>query len=136
MHSNYAASKIKVNIIGNVVEDFSHLTSEDQAKAPVCNVAPDKLMLTKLKTGELAYTELKVTNTGKSNMVIRRVMALDKALTAKSDKTLLKPGEEATVSIRINPSKVEGKILNSQVTIITNDPVNPHITVRVVGEIN
>lgn len=136
LHSNYAASKIKVNIIANVVEDFSSITDDQRSKSPVCAVAPDKLMLPNLKTGELAYTELKVTNTGKSNMMIRRVMALDKALTTKSDKTLLKPGEEARVSIRVNPSKIEGKILNSQVTVITNDPVNPHITVRVVGEIN
>ena len=61
-------------------------------------------------------------------------MSSDKAITAKCDKTLLKPGKEATVAIKVNPNKVSGNVLNSQMTIITNDPSTPRATVRVVGE--
>ena len=62
-------------------------------------------------------------------------MSLDKAITASCNKTLLKKGEEATITVNINPNKINDSILNTQFNVITNDPVNPNIMVRVVGEV-
>lgn len=128
--------KSTFNIVANVVEDFSHLTDEERANAPVCSVMTDKILL---NDGELAGLDPVVAtmpfkNTGKSDLVVHRIMTLDKALGASCNKTLVKPGDEAIVTIKISPTKIKGEVLNSEFTIISTDPVNPRITVRVVGK--
>lgn len=133
LHGNDPTSTASVNIIANVVEDFSRLLPEQLANSPVCSASTDRISFSALDSN--APATMQVRNTGKSNLIVRRVMSLDKAITAKTNKTLLKPGEEANITIKVNTSKVEGNILNSQFTIITNDPSNPLTIVRVVGEI-
>lgn len=135
LHSTASPTRIRANVVANVVEDFTALSDADRAKAPVCTIASDRVMVEANGAGEMPRGEFKLTNTGKSDLVIRRVMPGHRAVTAKSDKTRLKPGEEATVAIVVNPAKVEDKILNTSVTVITSDPYSSHKTVRVVGEI-
>ncbi len=136
LHSDKAPTKITANIVANVVEDFSKLSDEDRVNAPVCSI-PNKIVMGESSSNVNKQWEGTVVlrNNGKSDLIVRRVMTLDKAITAESNKTTLKPNEQAEISIRVNPDKVSGNVLNSHITIITNDPVNPHINVRVVGEI-
>lgn len=134
LHDDKAPINADANIVVNVVEDFSQLTDEERANVPICEIPSEKLIFEGLHIGEIAENNFSIKNAGKSNLIIRRVMSLDKAITAKCDKTLLKPGKEATVTIKVNPNKVSGNVLNSQITIITNDPSTPRTTVRVVGE--
>ena len=136
LHSDRAPSKINVNVVANVVEDFSKITDEQRATAPECSIEPEKLVMHINKNNDKsAEGYITVKNTGKSNLIVRRAMSSDKALWVKSDKTLVKPGGKATVTVRVNPARVDGNVLNSQITLITNDPASPHLTVRVVGEI-
>lgn len=135
LHSEHKPIKATANIVANVVEDFSNLTNDQLANAPVCGIITDKIVMDDINPSQPALTTLTFKNTGKSDLVIRRVMSLDKAITASCDKTLLKPGKEATLTIKVNPAKVSNKILNTQFTVITNDPINPCTTVRIVGEI-
>ena len=125
---------VQANLVVNVVEDFSDYNDEDLAHAPACSLSTDKLLIESLTIGKISQGKITITNTGKSNLVVRRVMSLDKAVKTKCDKTRLKPGEKATVTVLINPEAVDGPVLNSQFTVITNDPLNPRINVRVVGE--
>ena len=122
-------------MVTNVVEDFSQLTSEELASAPVCSLSTTRLLIENLERGKTAAGTVVVENTGKSNLVIRRAMPASKAVVAKVDKTLLKPGEKAKVRVNVYPAQLQGNVLNTQFTLITSDPANPRITVRVVGEI-
>lgn len=135
LHSDKAPTHADANIVVNVVEDFSNMTDDDLAKAPTCEVLTDKIVFDNLRAGEIAEGALSIKNSGKSNLIVRRVMSTDRAISTKCDKTLLKPGQEAIATIKVNPNKVSGNVLNSQITIITNDPLNPRVTIRVVGEI-
>lgn len=135
LNSSKPPIKAEANIVTNVVEDFSNLSDSQLAKAPICSPSTNKLTLENLKSGEITEATMQITNTGKSDLIVRRVMALDKAMTAKCSNTRLKPGNSATVTLKVNPAKVDGKILNSQFTIISNDPFNPTSVVNVVGEI-
>ncbi|MBO4722627.1 MAG: DUF1573 domain-containing protein [Muribaculaceae bacterium] len=136
LHSDKVPIYAYANIVVNVVEDFSQLTDDQRSKAPTCEVSTDKLIFDNLHRCEIAENTFSIRNTGKSNLIVRRVMSTDKAITTKCDKTLLKPGQEAIVCIKVNPDKVRDNVLNSQITIITNDPSNPRITVKVVGMID
>lgn len=124
-----------VNIVTNVVEDFSGMDINQRFNAPVCEILTDKIIFDNLKAGKIAEATLSFKNTGKSDMIVRRVMSTDKAITTKCNTTLLKPGKNAVVTIKVNPDKINDKVLNSMLTIITNDPQNPKIIVRLVGEV-
>lgn len=126
----------RINLVANVVEDFSHLTVEERLQAPACQLMTDKIVVGDglLAGNEPVEMTMRLENSGKGNLVIRRVMALDKALTATCSKTLVKPGEDAVVTIKINPAKIKNDVLNTYFTVITNDPVNPRTQVRVVGK--
>ena len=128
-------TKATVNIVTNVVEDFTKLSIDQIANAPACQLSTDKITFTNLKRGEIAEATMQITNNGKSDLIVRRVMALDKAVKAKTDSTRLHPKATATITVKVNPAKVEGNILNSQLTVITNDPTDSRITVKLVGEI-
>ncbi len=134
LHSDNEPIKAEANIVVNVTEDFSGMTDEERATAPVCEIATHKVLLDNMNAGEIAESTLLIKNTGKSNMIVRRVTASHKAVNAKCDKTLLKPGKEATITLKVNPAKLSGNVLNATLTVITNDPLNPITTVRLVGE--
>ena len=133
--SSRDAMSAPINLVANVVEDFSSLTNEELANAPTCTVEPDKVVLENISSGVRSSTiaTVKITNNGAGNLIVRRVMATDRALRVDVDKTLLHPGEQATVTLRVLPERLGSNVLNSQITIISNDPANPRITVRVVG---
>ena len=124
----------RASIVTNVVEDFSGMSAEQLAAAPVCSVSTRHLLMRGLVAGTVAQSTIAIENTGKSDLVVRRAMPLDKAVKCKCDSTLLKPGDKATVTVMVNPDMVEGKLLNSHIEVITNDPYNPRIAVRVVAE--
>jgi len=135
LHSDKEPIHADANVVTNVVEDFSRMTSDDKAKAPVCQLLSDKIIFEGLHAGEIAQGTLLIKNTGQSDLIVRRVMSTDRAITTKCGDTRLKPGKETTATIKVNPDKVNDNVLNSQITVITNDPANPRITVRVVGEV-
>jgi hypothetical protein len=134
LHGEAPTAQACANLIANVVEDFSMLSQEDLSNAPSCTIMQDRIVFDKLAVGTIAEQTLLIKNTGSSNLIVRRVMSLDKAVTAKCDKTLLKKGEQATITVKVNPAKIDGKILNTLFTVITNDPASPRTEVRVVGE--
>ena len=45
----------------------------------------------------------------------------------------IKKGKTAKVTITVNPEALESGILNSRITIISNDPENSNIIIRAVG---
>jgi len=134
LHNKNDATNAVINIVANVIEDFSHLSNEDLAKAPVCSISSNKVIINDISQDKPCITNFTLKNGGKNNLVLHRLMSLDNAITATSDKTMLKKGEQANITIRVNPSNIKGNLLNSQFTIISNDPINPRITIRVVGE--
>lgn len=135
LHSTKSPTEVKINLVANVVEDFSKLTSKELAEAPVCQVDESKVLIADIERGQSRCATVTVKNTGKSNLVIRRVMSTDKAVAASATKTLLKPGTTALIKINVYSMNVDGDILNTFITVISNDPVNPRITIPVVGNI-
>lgn len=108
----------------NVVEDFSSLTPEERANAPKISFAKTTHDFGKIVQGSLAEYNFEFTNTGKSDLIIRRVKAACGCTTTKMEKDVLKPGESGKVNIVFNSRGYEGKKRKS-VTVICNDPDHP-----------
>ncbi len=117
-------------------EDFSKLTPTALEKAPIARLESDKLDF-----GCFSYTNDKVTmetelhNTGKSTLEVHRIYTNDNGVSVSIDKTSIKKGKKATITVNVEPSKLRGDLLNARIHVISNDPEHPSQILRAVGEV-
>ena len=74
------------------------------------------------------------TNTGKSDLIIRKTKASCGCTASNPEKTLLKPGETSNINISFNSTGRTGS-QHKNVTVITNDPVNFNTVLNIEGEV-
>lgn len=125
---------IRIGLTANVLEDFSRMTPKQRAEAPAMHLSEDGIIDfgSFSKTGSAVRT-IKISNTGKSPLLLRRVYTIDPGVNATVDREKIKPGKEATVTITIDPSELKSGLLNARLCIISNDPDNPVATLRLSG---
>lgn len=117
-----------------VREDFSKLTPGQRAKAPEATLESTTLDFGRIE-GDSATKSVKVRNTGKSTLEIRRVYTADPGIEINVDKTSLKKGKEAIITVTAHRNALPGALLNARISVITNDPVSPVQNLRAVGEL-
>ncbi len=119
-----------------VNEDFSRLTADDMAKAPVADLDSESLDFAKIERNSEPLTlNVHLRNSGRNTLDIRRVYSVDPGISVSVDKKSVKKGKSADISVTVDPSALPGDILNARVSVITNDPVSPVRTLRVVGQL-
>lgn len=117
-----------------ISEDFSRLTDEQRAKAPVITLEPSRLDFGELDRGAgTVALSAAIGNDGRSPLEIRRVYCTDPGVTVDIDRTRVKRGKEAELRVSGDPSAIGGKMLNSKIVIISNDPTRPNVALRAVG---
>lgn len=133
---------IEISTVMIVNEDFSKLTSEQFENAPVAKVSETTLDFGVIDPEKLESVtrEFTITDNGHDVLLVRRLFSPDKALAIKASAMKAKKGKSITVSVSLIPPRLsEGQIsegiLNSRITLITNDPKNPTQIIRVVGQI-
>ena len=118
----------------NRKEDFSGLSEQQRADAPVAVLGQRRVDLGKIdRNGGIIRAVATVENRGKDKLIIRRVYADSEAITATVKTVTLKRGKSAEIVIEVDPSRLNGALLNQRLTIITNDPFNPVQHLRIVG---
>ena len=125
------AGTAHVHVMAQVLDDYSQLTDQQRRDAPVIKVSTDKLMFAR----DALSATMTVTNTGKKPLELRRVWTAEPGVSISCDKTRLKHGKQATITITIAPTQVSRPLLNGHMTIVSNDPSQQSLTVRLVGEI-
>lgn len=125
---------LKIEIAAIVEEDFSGLTEKQLANAPAISTDTDMLDFGDFdKSAQPLTRSLRITNTGKDELIIRRIHTSEPGFTIKAPFSKLKKGKSATVTVTFNPSGFPAPLLNSRLQIITNDPSRPLTTIRLVG---
>lgn len=112
-------------VSANLVEDFSSLSKEELANAPVFKLATTTVDLGKIKGSTQNEVEFKFTNEGKSDLVIRNVRATC-GCTAVQQGTQgvgIKPGESSSIKAVFNSGSYSGKVTKA-IYVYTNDPKN------------
>lgn len=117
-------------------EDFSNLTPEQTAAAPVASISERMVDFGVIDRSARKLTRtFEIVNTGRSPLIIRQLHTPDAAVSATVNRTTIKPGKKAEVTVTLNPQELtEGEPLNTRLTIVANSPSNPRQTLRVVGE--
>lgn len=123
----------KVDIVAMVNEDFSTLKPGERMNAPVIKVDTERLDFGNFDASRPSTMTFQIGNTGKNPLVLRRVYTADKGLDISVDNDKVKKGRHATVTVTLNPAALQSDILNARISIISNDPDNPNVTLRAVG---
>ena len=127
-----------VHVMAQVIESFDGLTDKQRQDAPIVGVdCGDRLDFETLNASMTATRSFTITNKGKDNLILRRLWAPEgEGVTIKADKQIIKRGKKATVQVTVDPACQQGNMLNVPLTLMTNDPESPIVTIRLVGIID
>ncbi len=129
--SRYPEKTLNISTVAIIKEDFSKLTAEQRKKAPVANLSLTQVDFPNLNDNDCTAS-VTLTNSGDSPLLIRRIFCPDKAVDANIDAEKIKPHKQGTITIKVNPMLLPpDNVLNSRVTVITNDPDHPTQIIKV-----
>jgi hypothetical protein len=114
-------------------EDFSKMTDEEKANAPVAVIENNVFDFGSVREGNNVVHSFKLTNNGKSDLLIRNVKA-SCGCTAVKNENLVKPGQTTEIKVDFNSKGKKGR-QNKSVTVITNDPANSTLVLRIMGNV-
>lgn len=117
----------KITIISNISEDFSKQGNK-RPKAEIEKVLMNLGEISGLQTSDF---DIKISNTGNGNLIIRKVSSSSQVINAKAKSTEIKPKGSSYIAFSLNPSKSKSRIVNETITIITNDSQKSEIKVQV-----
>ncbi len=118
----------------NVQEDFSELTEDELKKAPVASFDKTVSTFGTLPQMSLHEDSFVLTNKGESDLYIRNVRAGCGCTHTKTSQDTIRPGEVAELSFEYRTLRKKGA-QDSKITIVTNDPKTPQITLHIKGEV-
>ena len=126
----------QIDVMALVQEDFSHMTGQEREQAPrVVMDGNDRVNFDPVKRGATMRQQFVIKNGGKSPLLVRRLWTGSASITASIDRNEIKRGKKATVTVEVNTTVYREPILNTSLTVMTNDPDRPSFNIRLVGEI-
>lgn len=125
----------KLHIRAYIKEDFNNLTEEELEKAPRISLSEPEYDFGNVKQGEQVEHHFKISNEGKSNLIIRKINASCGCTAVKPEKNIIAPGETTNIKVRFNSSGRKGQQRKS-ITIISNDPENFEKTLYLKGNVD
>ncbi|NOY95018.1 MAG: DUF1573 domain-containing protein [Chlorobi bacterium] len=126
--------KSSVGVSATVEEDFSKLTPEELANAPVVSFDSRTFDFGEIQQGDKAEHTFIIKNEGKSDLIIRRVKSSCGCTAVTPSKTVIAQGETAPIKVVFDSRGKKGRQSKS-ITVITNDPKSPTSTLRISSNI-
>lgn len=112
------APSATLNLKGTVIEEIQ--------------VTPKQLNLGQVKIGATQKATVTVSNRGSKPLKFTTVKSTLPQIAPSATKKLLKRGESATILVAVTPRKGD-RLLSGYITIMTDSPAKPEITVPVYG---
>ena len=122
--------KSSIGVSATIEEDFSHLSPEQLANAPVAKFEPTDFDFGEMQQGDKKTHTFMLTNTGKSDLLIRNVRSSCGCTAVAPSKKVIAPGEEAPIQVTFDSRGKRGRQSKS-ITVITNDPKTPTQILRI-----
>ncbi len=122
----------RIMVTAKIVEDFSNLSAADKANAPSAEFTTTTFDFGTIKEGQKVEFDFPVKNTGKSNLIIRKIKTTCGCTAALPAKMVLGPGEQTVIKAKFDST---GKAGNNYkpITVITNSPSKPSQVLAVKG---
>lgn len=120
----------KFYVSANIVEDFGVMDKKALKKAPKLVLNSPEIDLGNVKLFSSPVAKFTITNKGKSDLIIRRVIRSCSCLTPELSQTIIPKGKTATLNVVHSLANMAGPD-SKTVKIITNDPTQPEITLTI-----
>lgn len=127
--------KNKITISADIQEDFSKQTDKQLALAPKISFDSKIFSISETKQGEVKNKKFTFKNEGQTDLIIRKIKANCGCTTAKASSTLIKAGQSGVIDVTFDSKGQSGK-QSKTISVITNDPRNSKVTLRVIGNVN
>jgi len=124
----------RLSVSATIEEDYSKWSSQEMQNAPVIEIDDRVFDFGELKQGEKVSHPFVITNTGKSNLILRKIRASCGCTAIEPDKTVIAPGESTRVVAEFNSRGMSGR-QNKSVTIYSNDPKKSTMLLRLSGTV-
>ena len=123
-------------VSANLVEDFSSLSKEDLANAPVFKLASNTFDLGKIKGSTQNEVEFKFKNEGKNDLIIRNIRATCgcTAVQQGNQGVGIKAGESSSIKAVFNSGSYNGKVTKA-IYVYTNDPKNSEVVLMLNADV-
>jgi hypothetical protein len=126
-----------IGVSATIEEDFTSLSPAQLAAAPVVGFNTLEYDFGDMKQGEKKDYTFNITNSGKSDLIIRNVRSSCGCTAVAPSKQLIAAGESAPIKVTFDSRGKRGRQSKS-VTVITNDPKNPtstlHVSCNIISE--
>ena len=124
----------EISVSAVLLPDFDNMSETQLANAPAIKLSATDVDMGDFggKTAKTAKTEtVIIENTGRSVLDIRSMQMFTTGMSVKLNKTKIKPGEQAKLKITVNRKQLRNLRSKPRVLIITNDPRQPKVVVKV-----
>jgi len=121
-------------VSANIEEDFSSLTPEELKNAPIITFDSKRFDFGNLKQEDVVSHKFIIKNTGKRNLIIRRIKTSCGCTVVTPGKKIIAPNEEVPLMVNFNPRGKEGRQIKA-ITIISNDPENTTSILRILANV-
>ncbi len=123
-------------VSANLVEDFSKLSKEEMANAPVFKLDATTVDLGKIKGNTQNEVEFKFTNAGKSDLYIRHVRSSCGCTAVQQGQqgVGIKPGASSSIKATFNSGGYQGKV-NKAIYVYANDPLKSEVVLMLSADV-
>ena len=119
-------------VSATIEEDFSMLTEEELAKAPKIKFVSRTFNFGTMKQKESVEHNFVFTNTGKKDLIIRKIKSTCGCTVVSPKDKVISSGESSSIKAKFNAGIRKGR-QNKAITVITNDPNNSTIYLKITG---
>ena len=125
IETNEITQKTKLIYVSATIEEyFAPMTEAQLALAPKIAIDKKEIDFGTIKAGEQSKAAFVITNTGKSDLKIRKTVASCGCTASVPEKTTIAPGESTNINITFNSTDRSGS-QSKTITLFTNDPTAP-----------
>ena len=121
----------EISVSAVLLPDFDNMSETQLANAPKINLSETTLDLGSFGDKSSKSGIIFIDNTGRSELDIRSMQMFTSGMSVKLNKSKLKPGEQAKLKITVNKKLLRSARSKPRVLMITNDPTQPKVVVKV-----
>lgn len=125
----------ELKVIATIEEYFGFMTAEEMARAPKLKFDRNKHDFGEIRKGSMVDTDFELTNTGQTELEIRKVKTNCGCTVVKLEKKVLAPGESIQMQVSFDSSERRGRQYKT-VTVFSNDPGAPTQVLSIKAEID
>ncbi|MBQ3634767.1 MAG: DUF1573 domain-containing protein [Bacteroidales bacterium] len=122
--------KNRITLSASIEEDFSKMTEEQMANAPVITFNEKSHNFGDIPQTNKVETDFVVTNEGNEQLIIRKVKASCGCTAVTPQKTVLEKGESTNIHVAFDPHGKNGR-QSKTITVISNDPKSTNIILKI-----